>query len=370
MTTPYLSVIVPVYNVEKYITQCLVSMVGDKAVIGGMAEVIIVDDGSTDASGEIADDIASGCSFVQVIHQENSGVAQARNTGIQAAIGKWLYFVDSDDWLEENALSVLCQMCREHEEADILFFDAYRNTETKQIVWEHFKKEKKWCDTEIISLQGGALYFPILEKSIGKTKVPLAAPWDKVFKKSLIESNALTFREHLHVLDDMVFVMEALGYAKRVYYVKEKIYHYRYVSDSITNVYKKNRVENDKEVFAFVQKYIDEWAELKTAASSEVWTNEQKEMLMQAFYCRVIKSFSICCRLQFFNSKNENRFRDKIKYVRCVLSEEPYKEAFSDVKISNLEWKLKIMTLMGRYRLGEGIYLLHLAESMLFKLRH
>ena len=129
-------------------------------------------------------------------------------------------------------------------------------------------------------------------------------------------------------------------------------------------------MENDKEVFAFVQKYIDEWAELKTAASSEVWTNEQKEMLMQAFYCRVIKSFSICCRLQFFNSKNENRFRDKIKYVRCVLSEEPYKEAFSDVKISNLEWKLKIMTLMGRYRLGEGIYLLHLAESMLFKLRH
>lgn len=357
MTTPYLSVIVPVYNVEKYITQCLMSMVCDKAVISGMVEVIIIDDGSTDASGTMADDMAAGCSFVQVIHQENSGVAQARNAGISAARGKWLYFADSDDWMAENAVSALCKICREHENADIVLFDAYRNTSDKESGWEHFEKEMIWKGSDIHSLQCGVLYFPMLWQNIGRTNIPLAAPWDKAFQREFILKNNLSFHRELKVLDDMVFNMEAFGCATWVHYVKEKIYHYRYVADSITNTYKPNRVEQDKEVWGYIQKYMERM-------------QKSDEDFMQAFYARVIKSFSICCRLQFFNPKNEKSIQEKIKDVKRVLEEIPYREAFLQMKPQSLEWKLKFVVLLGRHGLAGGVYLLYLAESMLFKLRH
>ena len=235
-----ISIIIPVYNVEKYIAQCVMSIISDPICREGRVEVIIIDDGSSDASGAIADSFASEYSYITVIHQKNSGVAAARNVGIQKACGKWLYFMDSDDWLVEDAVTVLCEKCQKYKDADILLFDAYQNTKSKQYRWEHFSREYTWMsNNKIHCLQRGVLYFPIISREIENTKIPLAAPWDKLYRMELVKNSNVRFRENLLVLDDMVFNFEIIGEAEKIVYLKQNIYHYRYVNNSITNNYKK-----------------------------------------------------------------------------------------------------------------------------------
>ena len=107
-----LSVIVPVYNVEEYLPRCVDSILDQRDV--GL-EVILVDDGSRDASGAICDRYAAKDSRVRVIHKENGGLSSARNTGIAAARGSFLTFVDSDDWIEANAYGPMLALLERHD---------------------------------------------------------------------------------------------------------------------------------------------------------------------------------------------------------------------------------------------------------------
>ena len=106
---PLVSVIVPVYNVEDYIKKCLDSIV--KQTYQNF-EVILINDGSKDLSGDICDQYASKYKYMRVYHQENRGVVSARNVGIYNAKGKYVTFIDSDDWVETTFLSVLVEISR------------------------------------------------------------------------------------------------------------------------------------------------------------------------------------------------------------------------------------------------------------------
>lgn len=99
-----ISVIIPIYNVEKYLSDCVESVL--KQTYTDL-EIILVDDGSQDASGQICDDYAKQDSRVQVIHKKNGGLSSARNAGIDQATGQYFFFLDSDDWIAENALELL-----------------------------------------------------------------------------------------------------------------------------------------------------------------------------------------------------------------------------------------------------------------------
>lgn len=351
--TPWLTIIIPLYNVEKYIEKCLDSIVTDnKNALSGV-EVLLVDDGSPDRSGVIADAYAERHSFIRVIHKQNAGVAAARNTGMEAAQGEWIYFMDSDDWMAQDALDKMRECCQKHGDADILLFDAYQNGAKHETAWEHFDREWVWnTDDAIGALQCGVLYFPMAEPV---TKRPLAAPWDKIYRESFLRENALRFAEKLKVLDDMVFNMESFGAAQKIVYCKEKIYHYRYVSDSITNQYRPDRIKQDMAVWAYIRQYIDK----------RTWDIGQKERFLQAYYCRIIKSFAICCRLYFFNPQNKRHLSQKLYDVKNVLAAEPYNTAFYRIKLRNAEWRLKIMVPVGRCGCAQGIWLLHMAQNFI-----
>lgn len=342
-----LSIIIPVYNVEQYIEKCLESVACN--LNRGDVEVIVVDDGSLDSSGEKADMYAAKYPYIKVIHKENAGVAVARNIGMDNALGEWLYFMDSDDWLACGAIDIICERVSANYEADILLFDAYRNTVNAEENWEHFENNDIFYDRQDLDgLQRGMLYFPMCDRH---TNIPLAALWDKVYRRRFVIDNGLKFVSKLRVLDDMVFNMEAFGVAKRVAYYKNKIYHYRYVGASITNSYRPDRVSQDMEVWKYIYVYMGRNNKLSD------------EMFKQAYYCRIIKSFSICCRLCFFNPQNEKSLCAKTALVKKVMETEPYVGAFKKVRLKNAEWKLKVMILMGRFKFGFGVWLLHIAQN-------
>ena len=109
---PKISVIVPVYNVEEYLARCVDSIL---AQTYENLEVILVDDGAKDTSGSICDDYAAKDSRVKVIHKENGGLSSARNTGLEAATGEYIAFVDSDDWIEPEAYAHMMHLMQIHQ---------------------------------------------------------------------------------------------------------------------------------------------------------------------------------------------------------------------------------------------------------------
>ena len=345
-----LSIIIPIYNVENYLEECLNSIHMQLTGRHSNVEVILIDDGSCDNSGRIADTFAETDPSFGVIHKANEGVAAARNTGIDKASGEWLYFVDSDDWLAEDAVESICSGIKENANADIIIFDAYKyysdkTVSGKKISWEHFKNEKIISEiSEIRSLQREVLYFH---------KTPLAAPWDKVYRRSFLMSNNIVYREELKVLDDMVFNVEAFGAAKLAVYRKDKIYYYRYVADSITNSYKPDRIEQDMKVWNYLKGYMDR------LFLRQDWNQNDREKLIQAYFCRVVKSFTISRMRCWTDKGSESTVKNKVAELKRILSIGLYKEAFSNVKLKELDWKLKVIVIMARLNMGYGIYLIY-----------
>lgn len=355
-----LSIIIPIYNVEPYLAQCLESIVAQTGAGTDMqAEVILVDDGSTDHSGEIADKYAAACSRVRVIHKKNAGVAAARNDGMDAAHGEWLYFMDSDDWMSQDGITLLLLAAADCPQEDLILLDAWQDFGSRERSWEHFAGEARWDSREELQkLQRGVLYYPM---DFPKMRVSLAAPWDKLYRREFLNRNQLRFRETLHVLDDMIFNMEVLGKAKKAAYKKYKVCHYRHVSSSITNRFRADRVEEDTTVWQMISEY-------RLAHFSDGEGEEEKaqtEAFIQAYFCRVIRSFAICCRLCFYHRDNRKTYREKQRYVRSVAARYPYREAFRRVRTDNLEWRLRVVAFLVRHDFYGGLYLLHLAETIL-----
>lgn len=152
-----ISIIVPIYNVEKYIRQCLDSIVNQTY---RNLEIILVDDGSPDACGAVCDEYAKMDGRITVIHKENAGVGAARNDGIDRATGEWLMFVDPDDWLEldccENAIKAA-----QKSDCDVIYFQSDKRDKTGNLIQVRpkqesgFLKEKELAEIERKLCAGG-----------------------------------------------------------------------------------------------------------------------------------------------------------------------------------------------------------------------
>ena len=216
-----LSCIVPIYNVEEYLEECLESLLKTPRV---NMEVILVDDGSTDLSGDIADRYALREPFIKVIHQSNQGLAVARNRGLEVANGDYVVFIDSDDWVDLEQLSKLYQKAEEVAADMVLGTVLYVNPDgnfyspflplpesvTKQVL------SGKDCFTELF---------------LASKFVPMATSY--LYRRSWLENNNLYFEDVLH--EDELWSVEALCLADRIVCTEFPFYYYRQRTGSIMN---------------------------------------------------------------------------------------------------------------------------------------
>ena len=374
-TTAYtgkkVSVILPVYNVEKYLDRCMNSITY-QTLENKDYEVILVDDGSPDSSGQKCDEYSQKFENVIVIHQKNAGAAAARNTGLKAAKGEYVFFVDPDDYIEKDYLET-GYLCAVHSNADIAVFDAVRekgiqgSDRIKKELWNHAPsgfvtesyEDKLSMRCQILypymaaTIKAGissngyrdGIKTSYKEKGMHKAEtvtfikdIPLSAPWDKCYRRKFLLDNDLRFPEELKVLDDMSFNFVAFGKAGTIAYAPKALYHYWIEETSITNSYKANRPELDMKTFDFLRKVIEK------EDKADLY------ILWQAYYARIIKSFAICCRLCFFNKKNPESSSEKMKRVKNYMNSEPYKEAFSKIRLTFIEWKLAAVVVAGKLK--------------------
>ena len=217
------SIVVPIYNVEKYLRECLDSAVNQTL---DDIEIICVNDGSTDSSKDILKEYEKMYSNLIVIDQKNKGLGGARNTGINNARGKYIYFLDSDDYIELDAMQICYEEC-EKNRLDILTFDAecfYDKEYSGYLMNEDYDRRSK-LDNEIIT--GREFYIKSNKKNVYKAPV-----WLNVYKLKFIKDNSLFFIEDM-IHEDEVHTFESLLEAKRVKYINNKFFKRRFRNDSI-----------------------------------------------------------------------------------------------------------------------------------------
>ena len=223
---PKVSVIVPVYNAEKYLHECVDSILAQTL---RDIEVILVDDGSTDSSPSICDQYAEQEDRVKVIHKANGRASSARNAGLQAASGEYIAFVDSDDWISpEMYESMLAQ------NADVCLCDYMRFKGTDEFPFTQpnvnagfYNKDQMRQDIYPHLVMDGVEYPITISNCV------------LLIKRSIISNHRLAYREDIHISEDAPFGSEVLYCANSFAYLKgHHLYHYRVTEGSASRTYK------------------------------------------------------------------------------------------------------------------------------------
>ncbi len=213
---PIISIILPVYNSEKYLPKCLDALSNQTF---HDIEIICIDDGSTDKSPEILQAYAKQDSRIRVLMQKNSGPAAARNLGLKNATGKYLMFCDSDDWYEPNMCAQMYQTITT-QDVDVVvcgcnIFDEEKNVRSQEdLTYYQLKYSGKQ---------------PISDELIVQTNVLL---WNKIFRTSLVKEYDITFPSG-YDNDDDCFYWKYMSVAKTAYYLPDKLYNYLRRNNSI-----------------------------------------------------------------------------------------------------------------------------------------
>lgn len=228
-----ISVIVPVYNVEPYLKECISSILHQTH---NALQVILIDDGSTDGSGEICDQFAKRDDRIEVIHQKNAGVSVARNAGLQRAIGKFVIFTDSDDKLPATAYQDLLEAWTGEDSLVI---------GRMQYINEEGEKLKLSPEFEISKIDTNTFTRELLEE---KKFSYLGYLGDKLFVRNVIVENSLTFNPVIQLNEDRLFILQYSFFCKKVAFCNRIIYLYRQRSDSAIGETRQSSTVLDKEM--------------------------------------------------------------------------------------------------------------------------
>lgn len=218
-----MSIIVPVFNAEKYLCRLLDSLCSQSYV---NIEIIMIDDGSSDESKEIIQKYACNDTRIHYIWQENAGVSAARNTGLGSAIGEWVSFIDADDWVGPSFIESLIP---KDKRCDISISGLIKvNEKNKQTKWPLFNKD-------LSNSKSVGVLCEIDQLMTNFNQYALTGPVCKLFKLSLIKERNLSFPLDMSFGEDSFFVYSYLKNVKNVYVVNDWEYFYFYNSSSLTN---------------------------------------------------------------------------------------------------------------------------------------
>mgnify|MGYP002561347008 FL=1 len=208
---PVISVIVPVYNVEKYLEKCVQSVL---AQTFKEIEILLIDDDSTDSSGRMCEEWAKKDSRIRVFHIENIGVSNARNQGIKNSNSPYIMFVDSDDWIKKDMVECLLKNIEESK-SQAVFCNYITVRDGEETPCEGILEYKVYQSDEVAkiisNMFGGGRYYSSI--------------WRGIYKREIIENRNICF-QNLQFAEDLVFNLEYLLNCSRVKIIKDELYYY------------------------------------------------------------------------------------------------------------------------------------------------
>lgn len=316
---PTVSIIIPVYNVEKYLTKCLDSVLSQT---WGDYEVIIVDDGSTDSSPQICDEYEKKDERIVVVHQENKGISGARNIGIQKARGEWITFLDSDDWWEAEYLE---SMKLKNVELCVCGYNVLYEESQKD-----FACNLEQADLTILN------YISHIEEYFGTV---FNYVWGKMYQKNIIQQSGL-FIEDVALGEDLLFNIEYYKKCKTVRVVEKSLVNYRQVDNSLShryhekmfeyyelgyasyiNLLKEYGIYNGSNEKRLLKKYWGNFAEsLLGLSRSQKKISEKKRIIMQKQKSSLYKE----CVTLYRNGEMQIKSRMQKVCMRLIMNNHYY----------------------------------------------
>lgn len=327
------SVIIPIYKVEKYLRQCLNSVVNQTYK---NLEIILVDDGSPDNCGKICDEYAQSDGRIIVIHKKNGGLSAARNDGIQRATGDWIAFVDSDDWCELDYYQQLLAAIQE-KTPDIIFACGYfMDYPVTRKVIHTFNKPCYYNDYKHIEdLQAGVVRYGL--------------PWDKLYRTAFLKENCFCFACDIHACEDHLFNFQVLAEAQNVFISPVIGYHYRQVPTSIANGYNPDKPNIN---YAYLLRLHD-------CAQAYGMTATMQNGINAA----AISAMAVAMRGYYFHSANPKKRTEIYKELNEMIDRPIFHKAVYSRSNRYLSNKQQILKYALRIKMGWVLRMLHTAKQ-------
>lgn len=313
-----ISIILPIYNVEKYLDDCMKMIIGrhENAV-----EIILVDDGSTDESGKIADLYADTYENVTVYHKQNGGLSDARNYGLLRAGGKYVFFLDSDDFVQENTVDILVPLV-EKNELDIVLWDAdiYDECGKKMDVDSSYYHHVGVQEKSICTGQN------VIEAQLACRNDYVTTVWLGLYNRDFLIDHNFWFEKNL-LHEDELWTQKVLIEADKVMYIDQALYCYRMRNNSIMRHSDKNYSRNIAAlvyIYSSLMAYYD-WKISDTEFRKKLKANTVKRylhMIGKYHACQYPDLAKRINRKQIF--LNAATVKDKIKSLLLLISMHVY----------------------------------------------
>lgn len=312
-----ISIIVPVYNVREYLPQCINSILAQTFT---NFELILVDDGSTDGSGRICDSFTNKDCRIKVIHKANAGVSAARNTGIQAASGKYIIFVDSDDYVEPDYCAELYQQIIQHPNSWVFCgcncVDAQDNITEADCVYD----------------RSGTAYtvYPMSEyQNIWKTNYS-ALLWIRVFDLEIIRKFHIRFDEKLSLSEDVLFNLEYGCYCDSFVSINLPLYNHRSYYNNEREHLDGKKIDN--------RFYLNQ--RIYNARKPFIVKDELLKYETQYFY-------AFLDDLKEISNRNSLSKKEKIARIKDILDSKEFRCTIKEADKSRENWKLIAVLTLG-----------------------
>lgn len=340
------SVIIPVYNVEKYLPKCVDSVIGQTYAD---LEIICVNDGSPDNSADILEGYAQKDSRIKIINQTNQGLSGARNTGISHATGEYIVFVDSDDWLDTQAIEEAVSVMQKNS-CDAVMWGYTREFADKSVEKKIFDGDRIFGEAESRDIHRRLTGLSGAELSHPENTDALVTAWGKLYRTDIIKENKLSFVDTKIIgTEDLLFNMHYFGFVKSSAFIDKPFNHYRKDNESsLTRSYKSQLFVQWSELYSRIRTYIEEnslGADFRTALDNRICLS------------------MIGLGLNELCNKSSHSVR--IKNLKSILESEPYVRAYKNLEFGFFPIHWKIFFLMCRVRCATGVYILLNAIQML-----
>ena len=323
---PLISVIIPVYNVENYLDQCVQSVVNQTI---SNWELILIDDGSTDRSGELCDQFARQDPRIQVCHNRNSGPSYSRNVGLTMAQGAYLLFVDSDDYLEPNACEFLLNIAID--KPQIVFFGYYteavfRGEDSVQIknnISDNYYMTNTDFKSQYCNLSRECCVNPV---------------WNKMYSSEFVKKYHAQFPVGVNAAEDLVFNMALYPYVNKVVTRSVPLYHHVNHGNSICSSFNPTRFQSCKKVYAIIEPILKSW--------NPDFLDEYRNIF--------IKDLNICINNIYLKNATWN-YKQKKGYIHKIVNDPLVQNCLSHTSLSGIRNRItgtlikhkKVLLLMG-----------------------
>ena len=338
---PKLSIILPCYKVEKYLDRCMKSVINQTLKD---FEIILVDDKSPDGTPEKCDEWAQKDTRVRVVHKmQNEGLGYARNTGLEVATGKYVAFLDSDDFVDVNMYKSLYDYAEEHG------LDAVFCGYKKYYDDNHIREWKENDDYRLVigkkNVDGVLLDMVGSDPSYKSDARILSSVWKGIYSMDVIKANKLSFvTERTYIAEDIIFHIDFLPYCNRIGFIPQTYYFYCDNGGSLTQTFRADRFE--KEIFQIAE--MERRLENKGLSFEEFANRVDRYLLLK---------LRVCISHYLRHTKNSSYFKRRCN-VKQMIIEPRVREMASRYPYSKLDFAHKSFFLLVKYKMVDLVIVL------------